>query len=144
MTDSLYERDLAAWIHQQIDYLKTGQYEKIDLEKFIEEVEGVVKIEKRAIKNYFVSLLGHILRIEYRNIKKDKSWYFYVDHARESIRDIITDSPSLNNYLQFAFEQSWTLARKLAISDHDFSHKDVPVSCPYDLDYVMNKRFDFF
>ena len=142
LASTTYEEDIAAWMSQQLAYLKAGEYDKIDMDNFIDEAEGVVRTDKRSMKSYFVILMGHLLKIQYQPSKKTKSWYYSVDNSRLEINGILSDSPSLKSYMPLAFEQAWEQARKLAISETNMSTREFPRSCPWDLDYVMNKKIN--
>lgn len=136
----MYETDISEWVNLQIDYIRTKQYDKLDIENLINELEHIIKHERRLIKNNFVSLIGNLLKIKYIPSSNAKSWVFSVINSREEIKEIINDSPALKEFLKLAFECSWDLARKLAISETHLTGKDLPMICPWDLNYVMNEE----
>ena len=44
-----YEKDFADWAKQQATALRTGQVDALDLENLAEEIEGLVRSDKRAL-----------------------------------------------------------------------------------------------
>ena len=139
---TLYETDLAAWVHEQIELLKTGQFDKIDMENFIDEVEGVVRTDKRSMKSHFVIMIAHILKWEYQPSKRSGSWLASINNARYEIEAVIQDSPSLKNYKEFAFGLAWEQARKLAIQETGLPSKDFPKCCPWTCNQAMKLKCD--
>ena len=51
MSNTLYDRDLQLWIEQTISQLKTGEFETLDIEHLIEELTGLGKSEKNALRS---------------------------------------------------------------------------------------------
>lgn len=134
-----YENDLAAWVCQQVGYLKSGQYDKIDMENFIEEIEGVVRSEKRSMKSHFIVLITHLLKWEYQSYHRSRSWVASITNSRCEIQEVVEDSPSLKNHMQTAFEQAWERGRKIALQETGIPSHQLPMACPWSLHHVMNK-----
>lgn len=44
--DTLYSRDIIAWVNEQAAFLRSGQFDKLDLTNLAEEIEDVGKSEK--------------------------------------------------------------------------------------------------
>ena len=44
---ALYNRDIVAWVDEQAAFLRSGQFDKLDLPNLAEEIEDVGKSEKR-------------------------------------------------------------------------------------------------
>ncbi len=139
---SLYDTDLAAWVHEQIEHLKNRELDKIDWENFIDEVEGVVRVDKRSMKSHFVTIICHLLKYKYQPLKRTRSWAFSILHARDEINEIVKDSPSLKHSLPIEFEKAWKSGRDKAISETDMSGKDFPRTCPWSYEYVMTTAID--
>ncbi len=140
--NTLYEKDLAAWVHQQIEYIKNKEFDKIDIENFIDEVEGVVRGDKRSIQSYFIVIIAHLLKWEYQPSMRSGSWISSIENSQCEINAIIKDSPSLKNYKKLAFDQAWERARKIAITDTGLPSNNFPRVCPWSESEVMNKTFD--
>lgn len=106
-TESLYDRDYNLWQQQAIAALKERNSDRLDWEHLIVEIEEVGKSQKRALKNYTQRLIEHLLKIKYWEIERERNynhWKLEVSNFRDNILDILTDSPSLKNYLEQNYE----------------------------------------
>jgi hypothetical protein len=137
-----YDSDLAGWMSQQIEYLKAGQIDKIDMPNFLEEIEGVVKTEKRSMKSYFKVLITHMLKWKYQPSQRSGSWLSSIDTSREEIQDILKDSPSLKNYLKEAFDDAWESGRKKALQETGLRNIDMPRVCPWTVEMILTEALD--
>jgi len=138
MTESLYDIDLEVWLNQQIAYLKAGQYNKLDLDNLIEEIESVGKTERRSMESYFEVLICHILKWKYQPSNRSKSWVSSINQSRRHILRILKDSPSLKNYMETAFKDAFNDARKTAVEETGI--KSIPNFCPFNLHYAMHEH----
>ena len=43
-----YEDDVVAWANEQASFIRTGQFEKLDLENIAEEIESVSEANKES------------------------------------------------------------------------------------------------
>ena len=50
MTRSLYEQDTSLWVTETVNKLKAKDFENLDLENLIEEVETLVKSQRKPLK----------------------------------------------------------------------------------------------
>lgn len=100
--NNLYEVDFSQWIDQQVNLLKSKEYEHIDLENIIEEIESMGKSDRRSLIKQFVRLVMHLLKFKYQPEKQEtgSSWAKSIRDARTEIHGILRDSPSLRNYLE--------------------------------------------
>jgi Domain of unknown function DUF29 len=48
---SLYERDFYLWVEEQVQLLREGRLDELDVANLLEEVESMSRSEKRAIKS---------------------------------------------------------------------------------------------
>jgi hypothetical protein len=60
-TTGLYETDFYAWIQRQAELLKEKQFDGIDFENLIEELEAMGRSEKRQLLNRLAQLIAHLL-----------------------------------------------------------------------------------
>lgn len=142
MTTPSYNEDLNAWLQQQVSYLREGKFDKLDIDNLIEEVESVGKSERRSIKNYFVVLIGHLLKLKYRPEKATGSWYFSITNSQRKIKEIIEDSPSLKREMQEKLEAAWKDAINLAVQETGLPRQTFPAKCPWTAEQAMRENFD--
>jgi len=140
MSACSYESDLVGWMGEQIALLKRGEVDKMDMENFLEEVEGVVRTEKRCMRSHFIVLIAHFLKWHYQPSYRCRSWSSSIRNARWEILGVLEDSPSMKRQMQEVFDGSWTRARALALEESGLPEGDIPRYCPWTLHYVMNKE----
>lgn len=132
-----YDDDLTAWVETQLHFLKSKQFDKLDLENLIEEFETVGKSERRSMESYFVILLAHLLKAHYQPEMQSRSWFSSVGNSRREINKILKDSPSLKREMQMIFEKAWPDALMLAMEDTGMKKNQFPATCPWTLNAVM-------
>jgi len=63
---SLYEEDFALWIERTAQLLREHSFEEVDWENVIEEIESLVKSDRRALRSQIVRVLKHLLKLDYQ------------------------------------------------------------------------------
>lgn len=140
---SLYEADFFAWVEQQSLLLKQGRLEELDLVNLIEEVEGLSRSDKRALKSQVIRVLKHLLKLNYQPnaFYYLNSWRSSVAEGRSQIKLILQDSPSLKPYLEQVFAECYQNALEEAVAETGLSLSKFPRQCPYLLEKVLDVRF---
>jgi hypothetical protein len=113
---SLYEADYQLWLDETVAQLKVQNFNNIDLENLIKEIESLGKSDKRAVSSFLMRLCEHLLKIKYWESEREacfRSWDLEVAHFRLQIRAILKDSPSLKNYLNVNFVPEYENGRTL-------------------------------
>jgi len=59
---SLYDRDLHLWLEEMIAQLKAGDFQNLDIENLVEELEGLASRDRREIKQRLTTLIEHLLK----------------------------------------------------------------------------------
>ena len=62
---SLYNRDFNLWIQDTVSNLKNRDLNAIDWDILIDEIEGMGKSDRRALRSYLERLIEHLLRLKY-------------------------------------------------------------------------------
>src|SRR5947209_816075 len=95
---SLYERDYYGWIEHNLNAIRGGLLHEVDWVNVAEELEDMGKSERRALRSHVARLLAHLLKWSYqpkRRQSSEHSWRSTIEHARESINEVLEESPSL-------------------------------------------------
>lgn len=66
-----YEHDFHSWINQHIALLKTGQFNELDTEHLIEELEDMGKSNVRELESRFVILIAPMLKWQFQTDKQN-------------------------------------------------------------------------
>src|SRR5437879_3769824 len=99
---SLYERDYYGWIQRNVHAIREGRVDQVDWPNVAEELEDMGKSEKRALRSQVSRLMSHLLKWAYqptRRATNQNSWRATIKHARQSICEIVEESPSLRPQL---------------------------------------------
>lgn len=136
-----YEIDYAGWIFDQVEHLRRGETEELDLLHIAEELEDLGKSERRALGSHLRSLLLHLLKWEFQPKKRGESWILSIDNARSEIHEILTEMPSLRRYLEDIVETEYRRARRSAAREAGLTVQDFPEGCPYDLEGLVDPEF---
>ncbi len=110
---ALYDRDFNLWIQKTVSDLKNKDMNRIDWSNLIDEIEGMGKSERRALQSYLERLLEYLLKLKYWDAERDrceKGWKIEIIEFRSRIERILSDSPSLKNYLAEIYPQAHKLA----------------------------------
>ncbi|WNN90496.1 DUF29 domain-containing protein [Gloeocapsopsis dulcis] len=104
----LYEQDFYLWLEDTATKLKTRDFDAIDIDNLIEEIEALGRSEKREFKNRLNVLLMHILkRVYVDSIYDNAGWERTIREQRRQIRELLNQSPSLEKYFIKVFSQVW-------------------------------------
>ncbi len=117
MTDStamdkkLYEQDLALWLADTIAKLKVGNFEQIDIEHLVEEIEGLAGKDRRELQTRLKVLLAHRLkRIYVNSVYDNRGWENTIREQRDELLVLLEQSPSLKQYFLEVFDKVWQRA----------------------------------
>jgi Domain of unknown function DUF29 len=113
-TKTLYDRDFYAWTQQQAELIKTGNWQHVDVENLVEEIESLGKQQRQELHNRLGILLGHLLKSRYKPegipIEYDfhrlgkRIWRATIREQRRAIQRHLHENPSLKPHLPEAIE----------------------------------------
>ncbi len=117
---TLYERDLDLWLEMAIVQLKAGDFDNLDVENLIEELEGLSGSNKREIESRLIRLIEHILKRCYVNMPDCyRGWEVTMISQRDQLRRLIRQSPSLKRHFLQSFDESFDTALELVKTEYD-------------------------
>ncbi|QHG19980.1 DUF29 domain-containing protein [Nostoc sp. ATCC 53789] len=137
----LYETDFYTWTQEQINLLKTQQWEQLDTVNLIEEIETLGRRERQELRNRLGVLLGHLLKWQFQAEKRSNSWLSTIREQRVQIKLLLQDSPSLKPYLDEVFLSVYELGLALAIRETELGEQVFPEICPYTLGETLDPEF---
>ena len=140
LTES-YENDFYAWIQKHIEWLKSGQLDKLDVDNLIEELESMAVRDRRELISHLMILIAHLLKWQYEADFRGKSWFSSIVEQRFQIHDQLEESPSLKPFLSQAVEKAYVKAVKLAVKETGFNIAVFPTSCPYTIEQLLDEDF---
>lgn len=141
MEASLYEKDFYQWTIEQSQNLRFGNFDGLDLQNLAEEIESLGRQEKRELENRLSVLIGHLLKWQYQQEKRTRSWQITINGQRREIKRLLADNPSLKSYLDKAREQGFVSGLDLVLSETPLKKKELPYECPYTIEQIFDYSF---
>lgn len=137
----LYDTDLFAWTTKTSELLKSKQFDAVDWENVIEEIEALGRSEKRAIKSHLVVLLIHLLKWEFQPERQSKSWRISIQNAREDLKELLDENRSLKgDFLNEVLPKAYQKAREKASNETSIFLENFPATCPFTLDEILSEK----
>jgi hypothetical protein len=128
-TKTLYDRDYVLWLTTTVEQLRSGQLGALDRENLAEELEGMVRSDRRALESLLTRLFEHLLKLAYWESERDynqRGWQGEIFNFRLQMQRLLEDSPSLKPYLAEIFEKSYRNARKIILKTTELDPKRLP------------------
>ncbi|PPS44344.1 DUF29 domain-containing protein [Chroococcidiopsis sp. TS-821] len=138
---TLYETDYLQWIETTVKQLRSQNYESVDWENLIEEIEDMGRCERRSLESNLIVLLLHLLKWQYQPEYRSGSWESSIIEHRRRIKKSLKESPSLKHYLESIFAEAYIEAVKQAKAETGLPLETFPTQCPYELAEVVNDEF---
>jgi hypothetical protein len=115
-TEKLYDQDYQLWLETTLEQLRNSEYSQVDWENLLEEIEGMTRSDKRALKSLLTRLFEHFLKLAYWETEREYNqavWEGEIQNFRVQIKDLLEDSPSLKPYLIEIIDKSYKNAVKI-------------------------------
>jgi hypothetical protein len=128
-TTTLYDQDFYAWTQQQVELLRSGHLQELDIENMVEEIESLGRQERQELENRLGVLLGHLLKWHYQPEARSKSWRATIEEQRFRIARLIKKNPSLKPYIPEAIEVGYVLGLSLIDQETPLDSKQLPQTC---------------
>ena len=138
---SLYETDYLKWLNDTIQQIQNQDYDHIDWQNLIEEIEDMGRNERRALESNLIIVFLHLLKWQYQPQKRSGSWERSLIEHRRRIRKALKESPSLNSYLEEILLESYTEAVKQAKAETKLPISTFSSECPYQLSTIIDDDF---
>jgi hypothetical protein len=155
----LYEKDFYLWVLENLKLLKSKEFEFVDWENLLEEIEYMAKRHFESVISYMAVIMEHLYKWEKfrENEYMDSHWKKSINTARMEIADLFDDNPSLRRVAQEkeSLNKAWKRAvRRLVLWFDEDENKnlakkyfgrlptkeDFPKDCPYTFEQVMEYK----
>ena len=142
LTRSLYEQDFLLWSEDTAAKLRARDFENLDLENLIEEVESLGRSDRKELLNRLVVIFEHLLKRLYVPLPEDyNGWERTIRTQRNRLIVLLKGSPSLKSIWQNNIEDAWTIALKTV--REDYPKVTFPDRFPYatDVETLLNQKY---
>ncbi|MBF0608329.1 MAG: DUF29 domain-containing protein [Candidatus Magnetobacterium sp. LHC-1] len=137
----LYEVDFYQWAFHNADLLRQGRFSEIDLENIIEELEGMARRDRRELFNRLAVLIMHLLKWQYQPKRRSESWSTTIGTQRTEIAFLLADSPSLKYNTEIVIAKVFIEAKLRFEKETGISAKQLPETCTYTFEDLINHDF---
>ncbi|WP_448587434.1 DUF29 domain-containing protein [Thermocrinis sp.] len=150
----LYEKDFLLWLEENLKLLREGNYQEVDWENLLEEIEDMGRRHVESAVSYMAVILEHLYKWENFRVSEDMghSWIDSVEEARLRMMDLIEEYPSIRFKCELELQKAWNRAKRSLISwltrpaNRDFLKiyggklPRFPEECPYTFEQVIEYR----
>ncbi len=129
LVKSAYDQDISLWLAETISQLKSQNFEQLDMENLIEELEGLASRDRRELESRIATLLEHLLKRCYVLSPYDyNGWEETIDRTRFEIERILKHSPSLKRYAEQTelFDELYAYALRILRKKSDYKSVQFP------------------
>ena len=137
----LYDRDFYLWLQETAQLLRNGEFDKLDIENLVEEIESMGRSDKRSIESNLEVVLMHLLKYKYQQERRSNSWRLTIFEHRDRLRKAFRESPSLRPYLATEFEDCYRSARKKASIETGLSIATFPQDSPFTAEQALAEDY---
>lgn len=141
MGANLHDRDFHAWAEQQLQIIRSGRLEELDLEHLEEEIESMGASERRELGNRLAVLLAHLLKWKYQPERRGRSWSLTIEEQRQRSARVLRQNPSLKGRLDELFQDAYADARLMAARETGIDKQGFPQDCPWSVAQALDDSF---
>ena len=141
MRVQLYNQDYYQWIQETVKLLEQRNFQKLDLDNLIEEIQDLALNEKQTIETNLIVVLKLLLKWQYQPEQRSGEIKASIRRHRYQIRDDLKVSPSLKTYLSEIWLESYQEARLQAADETDLAVEIFPEQCPYTIENILNTDY---
>jgi len=141
---SLYERDFYGWIERNVRAIREGRVHEVDWANVAEELEDMGKSERRGLRSQLARLMSHLLKWSYQPERRrisEYSWRATTEHARQSISELLNESPSFKPQLSQLLLKAYRDAVAETVAQTNLPKRTFPTDCPWTFNQMMAEDF---
>ena len=140
----LYNLDYNLWIDTTITQIKERNFDLVDWDNMLEELESLGKSDKRELRNRLTVLIEHLLKLAYWEAEREanaRGWKNTIKEQRRQIKILLNDSPSLKPYLLEKFSDCYADAKEDAADNTGLSMDTFPSEPLFTLEEALNPHY---
>jgi Domain of unknown function DUF29 len=137
---SLYDTDYVAWLEEQVAHLRAGRLSALDVDKVAEELESLMKKERRQLENRLEVLILHLLKWDHQASQRSNRWRSTVAEQRRRLGRLLQDSPSLKHEVVEMCRKAYPGAAQGAAIETLLSPGVFPPTLPYTVEEIFERE----
>ena len=137
----LYELDDAQWLEETVNLLKKHQFQQLDLDNLIEELEDLGREKKNAVASLLEQIIRHLLLLQYWTKESEYNavhWQEEIYNFRTQLgRKITTNLRNcLEKELNSIYQDALGFVKIKTVNSVVF-----PPDCPYSLEQLLDRSW---
>lgn len=137
----LYDVDDDQWLEQTINLLKNHQFQQLDLDNLIEELEDLGREKKNAVASLLDQIIRHLLLLQYWTTEAEYNavhWQEEIYNFRTQLRRKITTN--LRKYLEDELTSIYQDALGF-VKIKTTNLVTFPTECPYSQEQLLDRSW---
>jgi hypothetical protein len=137
----LYDVDDDEWLEQTINLLKNHQFQQLDLDNLIEELEDLGREKKNAVASLLDQIIRHLLLLQYWTTEAEYNavhWQEEIYNFRTQLRRTITTN--LRKYLKDELTSIYQDALGF-VKIKTTNLVTFPTECPYSQEQLLDRSW---
>ena len=117
--NELYRNDSYTWALQQAVALRRRDFDAVDWDNVIEEIEDVGRSRERAWESQCQTIVLHMLQLQHwqpQDPMIGMGWILAVANARLELEKTVNENPSLKPVRDQMLRDAWRYGRRLAVN----------------------------
>lgn len=135
-----YEADFAEWLGEQIAVFRRGEFEKLDRDNLLEELEELLANHQSELMHR-LEVLMHLLECQFQPQRKGPSWMSTLFTQRARIARLFKQSPSLRRLVEEYAKAEYRAAVKHASIQTGLPKSTFPETLPYSVEQLLDEDF---
>ncbi|MFN7513197.1 DUF29 domain-containing protein [Microcystis sp.] len=134
---TLYEIDDSLWLEETIELLKAKNFDALDLENLIEELEDLGNEKKFRVASFLQQIIRHCLLLQFWTSEREYTqahWRSEIINFKDELNTYLTTN--LRNYLEHNLATIYEKALRYLRQKTD-NKVNFPDTCPYSLEELL-------
>ncbi|MBP1208120.1 hypothetical protein JOD97_006207 [Duganella sp. 1411] len=136
-----HDTDFLIWTNAQIELLRAKQFDRLDLDNIVEELESMARAERREFKHRIEQLIMHLLKCQLQPDHISGSWLGTITEQRHCITDLMEEMPSLKPQLDAYITRSYAHAVARAADETHLPKSTFPATMPFTKDQLLDPDY---
>lgn len=138
---SAYDDDYFVWLAQQALLLRERQFDRLDLNQLIMELDNIMGALRHELHSRMRVLIMHLLKCHFQAERKSGSWLGTISTQRSEIRLLFKRNPSLRRFSAEAAEDVYQDAVRIACDETGLPKATFPSALPYTVEQLLDPDF---
>jgi hypothetical protein len=133
---TLYTEDETAWLDAMAALARRRDLANLDLDNLADYLSDMARRDRREVKSRLIILLVHLLKWEFQEEKRSRSWRTTVLTQRQELADL-AGRGVLRAHADSVLPEAYEHAVELAASETALPKTSFPAVCPYTVEQLL-------